>query len=114
MTEDRDESLEKRRAQLGAELAGRRAAEGESELGDARAKASRQGFSQALKLSSEFVSAIIVGAILGYLLDRLIGTTPWGMIVFLLLGFCAGVLNVLRMAGKVSTPVVGQGGADKK
>lgn len=114
MTEDRDESLEKRRAQLGAELASRRTVEGESELGDSHAEVSRKGFAQALKLSSEFVSAIIVGALLGYLLDRLIGTTPWGMIVFLLLGFCAGVLNVLRMAGKVSTPVIGQGGANKK
>lgn len=114
MTEDRDESLEKRRAQLGAELASLRTAEGESEQGDARAEASRKGFSQALKLSSEFVSAIIVGALLGYLLDRWIGTAPWGMIVFLLLGFCAGVLNVLRMTGKVATPVPGQSGTNRK
>jgi len=114
MTEDRDESLEKRRAQLGAELAGRRTTEGESELGEAHAKASRQGYAQALKLSSEFVSAIIVGAILGYLLDRLAGTAPWGMIILLLLGFCAGVLNVLRMTGKVSTPVPGRSETDGK
>ena len=114
MTEDRDESLEKRRAQLGAELASRRTAEGESELGDAQAEISRKGFSQALKLSSEFVSAIIVGALLGYLLDRWIGTAPWGMIVFLLLGFCAGVLNVLRMTGSVATPKPGKSGTDRK
>ena len=54
-----------------------------------------------MKLSSEFISAIVVGAVLGYLFDRFVGTTPWGMIVLLLLGFCAGVLNVLRAAGKV-------------
>jgi len=34
--------------------------------------------------------------------DRLAGTSPWGLIIFLLLGFCAGVLNVLRSAGLVA------------
>ena len=63
---------------------------------------------QAMKLSSEFVAAIIVGALLGYLLDRFVGTAPWGMIILLLLGFCAGVLNVLRSAGKVATPHAGR------
>lgn len=114
MVGDQDEGLEKRRAQLGAELANKRAATGEAERGEARAQASRKGYAQALKLSSEFVSAIIVGALIGYFLDRLAGTGPWGMIVFLLLGFCAGVLNVLRMAGKVSTPTVGDGRPGKK
>ena len=33
---------------------------------------------------------------LGWGLDRLAGTSPWGLIGFLLLGFCAGVLNVVR------------------
>ncbi|MOA58470.1 putative F0F1-ATPase subunit [compost metagenome] len=41
---------------------------------------------------------------LGYLLDYFVGTTPWGMIVLLLLGFCAGVLNVLRSTGAVAKP----------
>jgi ATP synthase protein I len=42
--------------------------------------------------------------ILGYLFDLFLSTSPWGLIVFLLLGFCAGVLNVLRAAGKVASP----------
>ena len=57
------------------------------------------------QLSSEFISAIVVGAVLGWLFDHFVGTTPWGLIVLLLLGFCAGVLNVLRAAGKVSQPL---------
>jgi len=35
------------------------------------------------------------------LLDWALGISPWGMIVFLLLGFAAGVLNVMRAAGVV-------------
>jgi ATP synthase protein I len=63
-----------------------------------------QGFAQAMKLSTEFVAGVVVGAGLGWLIDRGLGTSPWGLIIFLLLGFCAGVLNVLRSAGVVAEP----------
>lgn len=62
------------------------------------------GFGQAIKLSSEFIAGVAVGAGLGWLIDNLAGTSPWGLIVFLLLGFAAGVLNVLRSAGVVAEP----------
>jgi ATP synthase protein I len=104
MADDRDESLEKRRAQLGTELAHMRAEVGEDGPREVRAEQSRKGYAEAMKLSSEFIAAIIAGAILGYLFDRFVGTAPWGMIVLLLLGFCAGVLNVLRSAGMVAKP----------
>jgi ATP synthase protein I len=44
----------------------------------------------------------VVGAGIGWLIDRWLGISPWGLIVFLLLGFAAGVLNVMRSAGLVS------------
>jgi ATP synthase protein I len=65
-------------------------------------KANSAGIAQAMRLSSEFIAAIFVGAGLGYLVDTLAGSSPWGMIVFLFLGFGAGVLNVLRAAGKIA------------
>ena len=70
------------------------------------------GFGQALKLSSEFIAGVAVGAGLGWLIDRMAGTSPWGLIVFLLLGFAAGVLNVLRSAGLVAEPKAGISRAD--
>jgi ATP synthase protein I len=51
------------------------------------------------RLSTELVAGVLVGAALGWLLDRWLGISPWGLIVFLLLGFAAGVLNVMRTAG---------------
>ncbi len=60
------------------------------------------GIAQAMRLSTEFVVGICVGAGVGYLIDRFAGTSPWGLIVFLLLGFAAGVLNVLRAGGLVA------------
>src|SRR5262245_37583687 len=53
------------------------------------------------RLSTELVAGVLVGAGIGWVLDRLLGISPWGMIVFLLLGFTAGVLNVMRAAGVV-------------
>jgi len=96
--DDQADSLEERRRQLGAELAAR-APDRKTEGADGGTKSS---YAKAFQLSTEFVAAIFVGALLGYLLDRFLGTAPWGMIVFLLLGFVAGVLNVLRSAGLVA------------
>jgi len=63
----------------------------------AQAKASAMAVG--LRLSSELVAGVLVGAALGWGFDRLLSTSPWGLIVFLLLGFTAGVLNVMRSAG---------------
>jgi ATP synthase protein I len=40
----------------------------------------------------------VVGAGLGLLIDHWLGTSPWGLVIFLLLGFAAGVLNLARSA----------------
>ncbi|MBW8299280.1 MAG: AtpZ/AtpI family protein [Hydrogenophaga sp.] len=104
MTDNREEGLEERRRRLAAELAVKGVETSGEKAADERAEQNRKGYAEAMKLSSEFISAVVVGAILGYLFDRFVGTAPWGMIVLLLLGFCAGVLNVLRTAGKVASP----------
>lgn len=45
----------------------------------------------------EVVSALIVGVVLGLLLDRWLGTWPWLFVVFFVVGSAAGVLNVYRL-----------------
>jgi ATP synthase protein I len=64
-------------------------------------RAPRQGYGLALRLGADFVAGVVVGAAVGWGIDRIFGIAPWGMIVFLLLGFAAGVLSVLRSAGLV-------------
>jgi ATP synthase protein I len=70
----------------------------EKDTAQARASAMAMGF----RLSSELVAGVLVGAALGWGFDRLLSTSPWGLIVFLLLGFTAGVINVMRAAGVIA------------
>jgi ATP synthase protein I len=94
----RDDDLERRRRNLEASLATRQPDRQERKEGAGGAT----GYGQAMKLSSEFVAGVAVGAGLGWMIDRFAGTSPWGLVIFLLLGFAAGVLNVLRSVGKVA------------
>jgi ATP synthase protein I len=66
--------------------------------GAARASAMALGF----RLSSELIAGVVVGALIGWGIDHLLSTSPWGMIVFVLLGFTAGVVNVIRSANTAS------------
>ena len=64
----------------------------------ARARGMALGF----RLSSELIAGVVVGAAFGWGFDRLLSTSPFGLIVFFLLGFIAGVVNVVRSAGAAS------------
>jgi ATP synthase protein I len=64
-----------------------------------KAPQGNSGLGQALRLSGEFTAGIIVGGGFGWGFDRWLGTSPWGMMLFLMLGFAAGVYNVMRSAG---------------
>ncbi|WP_341760481.1 AtpZ/AtpI family protein [Candidatus Endowatersipora endosymbiont of Watersipora subatra] len=49
-----------------------------------------------IRLSSEFIASVIVGALLGYSVDYFFKTNPWGLIFFLVLGFVSSVFNIIR------------------
>lgn len=100
----RDPALDAKRDRLGAAIAAKqaeRAAQAAAESGAPKTDG-MAGMAYALRLSSEFIAGVIVGAVIGYTIDMLAGTLPWGLIIFLLLGFVAGILNVLRSAGLIA------------
>ncbi|HMQ58633.1 MAG TPA: AtpZ/AtpI family protein [Rhizobiaceae bacterium] len=105
-TNREDADLARRRASLDAALKVRQSQEAATDQG--RAGRDATGYGKALRLSSEFIAGIVVGAGLGWGLDKLAGTAPFGLIAFLLLGFGAGVLNVLRTAGLVQSAAEAQ------
>lgn len=104
--------LEARRRNLQEKMA-RYSAAKQPDLMDKDAGAPK-GMAQAVRLSSEFLAGVIVGVILGLGCDQLAGTSPWGLIIFLFLGFSAGVLNILRSVGAVSPSQIGKNGASRQ
>ena len=82
-------------SKLGSTQLGKTAEQNSSAGPVADPSAMARGF----RLSTELVAGVLVGAMFGWLLDRWLGISPWGLIVFLLLGFAAGVMNVMRVAG---------------
>ena len=59
--------------------------------------ASGSAMSLGLRAGSEFVSAVIIGLGIGWVLDRALGTNPAFLIVFFLIGVAAGIWNVIRL-----------------
>ena len=57
---------------------------------------------KALKISTELVAAVVVGSIIGFLLDGWFDTKPLLTICFFFMGVAAGILNVFRSAKKLN------------
>ena len=55
----------------------------------------------AFKLGTELVAAVVVGTIIGFILDSWFDTKPWLIIIFFFLGAAAGMLNVVRTANRM-------------
>lgn len=73
----------------------------------------RSPLGQAMTLSTEFVAGVIAGGILGWIVDHVFGTKPWGLIVLLLLGCVAGFYNVMRASGFAGSRPNRRDGADR-
>tara|TARA_B000000609_G_scaffold60056_1_gene44602 strand:+ start:21 stop:344 length:324 start_codon:yes stop_codon:yes gene_type:complete len=52
----------------------------------------------AFRLSTELVSGIVVGSIMGWSLDKWLGSQPWFFLIFFILGIAAGIINVIKTA----------------
>lgn len=59
---------------------------------------SASNMAEGLKYASEFSAAVLVGAALGWGIDKLTGISPFGLLGGLFLGLCAGIMNVVRAA----------------
>jgi len=100
-----DAALNARRAALAEKLSQKarqasRAAPPESRHDNGRS--GQSALAMGFRLSADFLSAVLVGGVLGLLLDKAAGLAPFGLLVFLLLGFAAGVMNILRSLGRAT------------
>jgi ATP synthase protein I len=107
---DRDDEAANLRARLdrlSGELKGRAAPPPASEPKPAPktgGNAAGSAMSLGLRAGSEFVSAVIIGLGIGWVLDRALGTNPAFLIVFFLIGVAAGIWNVIRLTSPKRSP----------
>ena len=59
----------------------------------------------AFKLGTELVAAVIVGTIIGFILDNWFGTKPLLIIIFFFFGAAAGIINVIKTAKKMQKDI---------
>ena len=59
----------------------------------------------AFKLGTELIAAVIVGTIIGFILDNWFGTKPILIIVFFFFGAAAGIVNVVRAARRMQRDI---------
>ena len=97
-------ALSARLRRLGERLDHQQASQGSEVASGAPPTTAGSGLARGLRLSSELVAGVVVGALIGWALDHWLGISPWGLIVFVLLGFAAGVRNVIRAAEAGNTP----------
>mgnify|MGYP001170555209 FL=1 len=64
-------------------------------------KASKIGY--ALRLSTEFASALIVGLVIGTALDKWFETKPLFIMIFIILGIATGLFNIFKSVRKIKT-----------
>jgi ATP synthase protein I len=57
---------------------------------------------------SQLVGCPLGGGIVGWLLDRWLGTKPWLMLVMLFLGFAVGIWNVIRISNQSRSSAPGE------
>lgn len=55
-----------------------------------------RGMAYGMRMAAELVAAVIVGSVIGWGLDWVLGSKPWLFLLFFVLGFAAGVVNVMR------------------
>ena len=76
-----------------------------------------KGMGLGFRMASDFAAAVIVGVILGLGIDAVFKVSPWATVICLLLGFIAGVRNVVSTAMKANqaaeTGEVTKGEGDK-
>ena len=62
-------------------------------------KQSGAGFG--FKISTEIIAALVVGVGIGLIVDKYLGTKPFGLIIFFIFGAIAGFLNVYRVMSRI-------------
>ena len=73
----------------------------ETSISPSLKKKKESGAGFGFKISTEIIAALIVGVGIGLLVDKYLGTKPFGLIIFFIFGAIAGFLNVYRVMRRI-------------
>lgn len=59
-----------------------------------------KGYSQGNRVLAELIGGIAGGALIGWLLDRWLGTAPWLLLGLMFLGIAVAFRNIIRISGE--------------
>src|SRR5262249_58753662 len=111
MTEPEGAGCEGRISDLGDRLDKMKAQRHADAEADLDAEMRGQGMAYGMRMAAELVAAVLVGGAIGYGLDRWLGSTPWLFLLFFVLGFMPGVINLVRAYEEMENMIAGRGGA---
>ena len=95
---DEREAIRQRSSEIGQKLDALKAKR--APAGGAAGPGNNSAYGEAFKYAADLIIGVGLGGILGWALDRQFGTAPWLMILLFMLGFAAGLTNVIRAARK--------------
>jgi ATP synthase protein I len=102
--DDEAAALRARLNRLSGELKGRAAPPPAAQKPEPQSSPAGSAMSLGLRAGSEFVSAVVIGLGIGWVLDRTLHTNPAFLIVFFLIGVAAGIWNVIRLTSPKRSP----------
>jgi ATP synthase protein I len=102
--------FEKRISELGDRLGKVRSQRESGQRADADAEMRGRGMAYGMRMAADLVAYVVVGGAIGWGLDWVLGSRPWLFLLFFLLGFAAGVLNVVRSYERMQREFVARGG----
>ncbi len=78
-----------------------RAQQAEAErTGTTQVGAADENYRLGNRVLGELIGGIAGGALIGWVLDRLLGTSPWLLLVLLFLGIVVAFRNIIRLSSK--------------
>lgn len=83
-------------------------------LTDGQLQSKSGNMGSAMRVATDLVAALFVGGLLGYGIDRWLGTKPWGMVIFLFIGFAAGFMNIYKSQMGIGSKIGFSKPEDKK
>lgn len=76
------------------------AREREDERNKPRVKGADANYRMGNRVLADLIGGIGGGALIGWVIDRFAGTSPWGLLVMIFLGIIVAFRNIFRMANR--------------